>query len=222
MPVPQHTTGSTLSSPPTGGMPSMQQYGGSVPAFLAGGLAGGAAGAAMAHGGRDGAVSPPSAYSHSQPTQSYYAHSASDHGGYPDYSAYAAYANQQYPNSGPSSSPTGSPTSPSFGPQVAGVPGRDFRHPSPGPSLAHTSHTGQTDPSVSGSSSGPGVIPSAKEREAMAYRRAGNLAVANPDGANAGSSGVLQHQDAGRLDATPEDEEPAEVPPRYDTINHDR
>ena len=48
----------------------------------------------------------------------------------------------------------------------------------------------------------------------------GGLAVANPDGPAA--SGVLQHQDGGRLDATPEDEEPAEVPPRYDTIPHDR
>ena len=49
--------------------------------------------------------------------------------------------------------------------------------------------------------------------------RRGGLSVTNPDG----SSGVVQHQDAGRLDATPEDEEePNEVPPRYDTIPHDR
>ena len=65
---------------------------------------------------------------------------------------------------------------------------------------------------------------SAKEREAMAYRRGGpapgNLSVANPDGGQ--GSGVLQHMDGGRLDATPEDEEPSEVPPRYDTIPHDR
>ena len=76
---------------------------------------------------------------------------------------------------------------------------------------------------MSGSSSGPGVLPSAKEREAMANRR-GNLAVANPDTAGAGpaSSGVMQHTDGGRLDATPEDEEPSEVPPRYDTIAHER
>ena len=46
----------------------------------------------------------------------------------------------------------------------------------------------------------------------MAARR-----VANPDGGP-----VMQHTDGGRLDATPEDEEPSEVPPRYDTIPHDR
>lgn len=223
MPVPSHTTGSSYGP---GGAPDMRQYGGQVPAFLAGGVAGGAAGAAMAHGAKSQegrAASPPSSYS--QPTASYYPQSSSDHGAYPDYAAYAAYANQQYPPQ--STSPTGSPTSAAFGPGagvgVAGVPGRDFRHPSPGPSLAHTSYTGQTDPSVSGSSSGPGVLPSAKEREAMANRR-GNLAVANPDTAGAGpaSSGVLQHTDGGRLDATPEDEEPSEVPPRYDTIAHER
>lgn len=215
---PQHPTG------PGGGAPNMTQYGGQVPAFLAGGLAGGAAGATMAHGGqgggREGAASPPSAYSHSQPTQSNYAHSASDHGGYPEYAAYAAYTNNAQSAQGHSLH--SSPTNTSFGPQLAAVPGRDFRHPSPGPSLAHTSYTGQTDPSVSGSSNGPGVIPSAKEREAMAYRT-GNLSLANPDTANAGTSGgVMQHQDGGRLDATPEDEEPSEVPPRYDTIPHDR
>ena len=198
MPLPQHT-------PPAGPGGDMRQYG---PSFLAG--AGGlAAGAAMSNAGRS---STPSHYSTSQPTQSHYGggpQSASDHG-YPDYAAYAAYANQ-YPHSQHSTSPTTSPTTTSFGPQVAAVPGRDFRHPSPGPSL------GQTDASASGSSNGPGVIPSAKEREAMSRR--GGLSVTNPDG----SSGVVQHQDAGRLDATPEDEEePNEVPPRYDTIPHDR
>ncbi|KAI0755343.1 hypothetical protein C8Q80DRAFT_1117750 [Daedaleopsis nitida] len=208
MPVAQHATGSSMTG---GGAPDMRQYGGGqVPAFLAGGLAGGAAGAAMAHGGRDGRGSPPSSYS--QPGQSYYAQSASEHGAYPDYSAY----NQQHPQNRTSiGSATGSPTSTTFGPQVAGVPGRDFRHPSPGPSLAHTSYT---DPSTgSGGAGGPGVIPSMKEREALGYR-SGNLSVANPDGA--GPSGVLQHMDGGRLDATPE-EEPTEVPPRYDTIPRD-
>lgn len=217
MPVAQQATGASFGSAPmTGaGAPDMRQHGGGgqVPAFLAGGLAGGAAGAAMAHGHKDGRGSPPSAYS--QPTQqSYYAPSASDHGAYADYSAYAAYANQPSPqnqNRSSVGSATGSPTSP----QVAAVPGRDFRHPSPGPSLAHTSYT---DPST-GSGSAPGVLPSTKEREAMGYRT-GGLSLANPDGAGPASSGVLQHMDGGRLDATPE-EEPSEVPPRYDTIPRD-
>ncbi|RPD62844.1 hypothetical protein L227DRAFT_609390 [Lentinus tigrinus ALCF2SS1-6] len=218
----QQGVGMPVPQPSPGGAPDMRQYPGQVPAFLAGGVAGGAAGAAMAHGAKSQegrAASPPSSYS--QPT-TYYPQSTSDHG-YPDYAAYASYANQH-----PSTSPTGSsPTNASFGPGVgvAAVPGRDFRHPSPGPSLAHTSYTGQTDPSVSGSSSAPGHIPSAKEREAFANRHGGNLAVANPDTAGAGpaSSGVVQHTDGGRLDATPEDaEEPSEVPPRYDTIAHDR
>ncbi|KAI0366653.1 hypothetical protein BV20DRAFT_636339 [Pilatotrama ljubarskyi] len=216
---------------PGPGMPDMRQYGGQVPSFLAGGLAGAGAGAAMAHAGKEHqqgygrAGSPPSAYSGSggQPApaqSSYYAPSSSDHhGGYPDYAAYAAYANPNlYPAQGggppTSSSAPSSPTNASFGPQAGMPPARDFRHPSPGPSLP------PTDPSVSGSSSGGGgVIPSAKEREAMQYRRPGGLAVANPDGA--GASGVVQHQDAGRLDATPEDEEPSEIPPRYDSIRHD-
>ena len=168
-----------------------------------------------------GGASTPSHYSlPSQPAQSYYGgpSSASDHGGYPEYAAYAAYAGQ-YPRT------SSSPTNASFPPQQQqalgmGVPGRDFRHPSPGPSLGQSQnsfngHT-PTDPSVSGSSSNNagGVIPSSKEREAMAARR-----VANPDGS---SGAVMQHMDGGRLDATPEDEEPSEVPPRYDTIPHDR
>ncbi|KAI0357333.1 hypothetical protein OH77DRAFT_1519277 [Trametes cingulata] len=235
------------AGPAAGGMQDMRQYGGQVPSFLAGGLAGAGAGAgaALAHDhhqhpqqqqpppsqqGYARTGSPPSSYSGGpQPAQSsYYAPSSSDHGGYADYAAYAAYANPHanaYTAQGPgvpppSGSAPSSPTNASFGPQtgVGMPPARDFRHPSPGPSLA------ATDPSVTGSgsghSSGPGVIPSAKEREAMQYRRPGGLAVANPDG---GPSGVVQHQDAGRLglDATPEDEEPSEVPPRYDSIRHD-
>ncbi|TBU61816.1 hypothetical protein BD310DRAFT_946269 [Dichomitus squalens] len=199
----QPQNGVSASLPAGGpGAADMRQYG---PSFLAG--AGGvAAGAALSNAGRS---STPSHYSTSQPAQSQYGagpQSTSDHG-YPEYAAYAAYANPYAHGT----SPTTSPTSTSFGPQVAAVPGRDFRHPSPGPSL------GPTDVSASGSSSGPGVIPSAKEREALARR--GNLSLANPDG----TSGVVQHQDGGRLDATPEDEEePSEVPPRYDTIPHDR
>ncbi|KAI0662315.1 hypothetical protein C8Q70DRAFT_638913 [Cubamyces menziesii] len=220
MPTPQPTGMPPAGPGPGPGMPDMRQYGGQVPSFLAGGLAGAGAGAAMANASKDHrAASPPSAYT--QPSQSYYAPSSSDHG-YPDYSAYAAYANQYPMQGGPhSASPPSSPTNTSsFGAQQGmGVPGRDFRHPSPGPSLAPTTHTSQTDPSVSGSSASPGVIPSAKEREAMQYRRQ----VANPDGGAgaSGPSGVVQHQDAGRLDATPEDEEPSEVPPRYDSIRHD-
>ena len=229
MPVPSHT--------PAAG-PDMQQYSGHVPSFLAGGVAAGAAGGAMAAHAHANSrpVSPPSSYSQAGHTQ--YSYATSDpHGpasAYPDYAAYAAYANA--PSSGHGhTSGSASPTSPSFPqPNVGGggAPARDFRHPSPGPSLAHTSYTSASAPSaapesVSGSSSGAGpsagvgagVIPSAKEREAMAYRR-GGLGVANPDGAQ--GAGVLQHQDGGRLDATPEDEEPSEVPPRYDTIPHDR
>lgn len=211
MPTPQPT------GAPAAGQADMRQYGGHVPSFLAGGVAGAGAGAAMGYAANEGrTASPPSAYT--QPSQSHYAPSSSDHGGYPDYAAYAAYANPYPAQSGPpTSSNPSSPTNTSFGPQT-GVAGRDFRHPSPGPSLAATT---LTDPSTSGNSSNPpapGVIPSAKEREAMQYRRQ----VANPDGAGAGpSGGVLQHQDGGRLNATPEDEEPSEIPPRYDSIAHD-
>ena len=181
----------------------------------------------MAAHGTTRPVSPPSSYSQTGQTQYSYGANTSDqqHGAYPDYAAYAAYANA--PSSHGHGS--GSPTSPAFGAAGApSMPGRDFRHPSPGPSLSYTNGTNTGPESVSGSSSGGGgaaggVLPSSKEREAMAYRRGGppgGLAVANPDGPAA--SGVLQHQDGGRLDATPEDEEPAEVPPRYDTIPHDR
>ncbi|KAH9925409.1 uncharacterized protein BXZ73DRAFT_103289 [Epithele typhae] len=188
--------------------PSMSQYG---PSAFAGGLAAGAAGAAM---GDHRSASPPSAYSQSGQTQSRYSHgpgSDSQHG-YPDYSAYATYANA--PSTAHSHTGSTSPTNPSVG----GIPNRDFRHPSPGASVSYAG----TD---SGSSSGPGMIPSAKEREAAAYRRGQNLAVSNPDhGANtsAQGSGVMQHVDGGRLHATPEDDEPAEVPPRYDTIPRDK
>lgn len=238
MPVPQHGGGSA-----PGNIPNMSQYHASAYPAGAGGYGAGpgaggsgyatgpgagasgyAAGAGAgaggyAAGGGPGSTSTPSHYSlPSQPGQSYYGgpNSTSDHG-YPDYAAYAAYANPR------ASSPQTSPTNASFVnqqqqlQQPVGMPGRDFRHPSPGPSLGQGSYNGQTptDPSVSGSSSGPGVIPSAKEREAMSSRR-----VANPDGSS--SVPVMQHMDGGRLDATPEDEEPSEVPPRYDTIPHDR
>ena len=81
----------------------------------------------------------------------------------------------------------------------------DFRHPSPGPSLPGTTS--------SSSRGAPGVLPSQKELEARGFH------VAN-DGSG---TPVLQHQDAGRLDVTPE-EEPmnlSEIPPSYDSIPRD-
>lgn len=57
------------------------------------------------------------------------------------------------------------------------------------------------------------MIPSAKEREARQLR------LTNNEGGAGGSGGVVQHQDGGRLDATPEEEEgPSEIPPSYDSI----
>ncbi|GBE82992.1 hypothetical protein SCP_0500350 [Sparassis crispa] len=87
---------------------------------------------------------------------------------------------------------------------VGAIPTGEFRHPSPGPSLAMTSstHTGSTPPFG-------GVLQSAKEREA--YRS--GLQVSNPPE-------VVQHRDAGRLNATPEEEEaPAEIPPRCGLVD---
>ena len=60
----------------------------------------------------------------------------------------------------------------------------------------------------------PGVLPSQKEMEAR-----GGYHVAN-DG-NGGNTPVLQHQDAGRLDVTPEEEPMNEIPPSYDSIPRD-
>ncbi|KAH9939835.1 hypothetical protein B0H21DRAFT_756164 [Amylocystis lapponica] len=159
-----------------------------VPAFLAGGLAG--AGAMRpGSGSTPPATSAPSQYSQSQ-SQSHYPPSSSDH--YADYAAYSGYAQQPQPQ----------PYDPRYS-LGAAAPANDFRHPSPGPSLAMTNSTGPTQ-----SGSAPGVIPSAKEREAS--RGGGGLQVANQD--------VLQHQDGGRLSATPEEEGPSEIPPRYDSI----
>lgn len=91
----------------------------------------------------------------------------------------------------------------------------DFRQPSPGPSLAMT---GSSSGGGYGAAAGAGVagmmLPSSKEREATGRR---GLQVAN-------HGDVMQHEDGGRLDTTPEEEDPAlnEVPPRYDQIPRDR
>jgi len=167
-----------------------------IPAFLAGGLAGAGAGAAAAGGrGRPNSTSPPPtgppsnySQSHSQ-SQSHYAPSSSEP--YPDYSGYSSYGQHQ---------PQG----------YAGAP--DFRQPSPGPSLAMTNSTQQTNSGSGGAAAA--VLPSMKEREAMA-RRSGMQVV------NQGE--VVQHQDGGRLDSTPEEENvPNEIPPRYDQIHRDQ
>lgn len=67
-----------------------------------------------------------------------------------------------------------------------------------------------------------GLLPSAKEREAAAYRA---RYVANNVGEDgAGGSGYVQHQDGGRVEAGPREEEPevpSEVPPSYDSIPRD-
>ncbi|EMD40245.1 hypothetical protein CERSUDRAFT_112437 [Gelatoporia subvermispora B] len=117
------------------------------------------------------------------------AYSHSSSGHYPDYAAYSAYA-------------------------AAAPPAQDFRHPSPGPSITGSSSV----QSPTGSGSALGVLPSAKEREAMGRR--GGYVVANQEGE---APPVVQHQDGGRLDSTPEEEEALhEVPPRYDSIPRDR
>lgn len=73
---------------------------------------------------------------------------------------------------------------------IPGVPPQS--QPQPQPQQVQT-------PSSAPSSSGAGM--SAKEREARQH-----MGVANPD--YAGSSGVIQHQDAG----------PSEIPPAYDSL----
>ncbi|KAL4241718.1 hypothetical protein ABKN59_000895 [Abortiporus biennis] len=115
----------------------------------------------------------------------------SDGSQYGDYAAYAEYAG-------------GNPSREAYG-----VPPRnsDFRHPSPGPSIAPTADTSATPPSVLA----PGVLPSSKEREAMSQRR-----VVNDSGR------VVQHQDGGRLESTAEEDVPREIPPSYDSIPRDR
>lgn len=135
---------------------------------------------------------PPAPSAYSEPS----AYSGSDNP-YADYSAYPGYATSAIGSQHP-----------------GGTAPQDFRHPSPGPSLAITSSDNQ-------SSSGRGMLPSAKEREVMAERRAMHLA--NEPGSPGSSSPttpggpVHQHMDGGRLDVMPE-ESPQEVPPSYDSI----
>ncbi|THH21061.1 hypothetical protein EUX98_g8457 [Antrodiella citrinella] len=186
----------------------MAQHGDSAPSFLGGGAgaagvgagAGLAAGAAATH--RTAPSSAPSAYSQSDPAQSQYA----------DYAAYAGYA--------ASSQGHDSVTSPTSAGRslFSGPPVNDHRHPSPGPSLAMTNNTNDNSTSSSsgaGAAGGPSggllAIPSNKEREA----RGPGFHVVND---------VVQHQDGGRLDATPEDDEPqhTEIPPSYDSIPRER
>ena len=187
--------------------PPMSEAGtGSVLGAGAAGLGAGmlAAGAAQKRApppsGSNGTSAPPSAPSaYSGGSQSHYAPSTSDPGY--DYAAYAAYSD---PHSG-SVSGHGYDTSPrssafpgGFNPAYA--PGRGG--PSPGPSLPGT-----------GSSSAGMTLPSSKEMEARGLR------VANEPPGEGSTTPVVQHQDAGRLPTTPENEEaPNEIPPSYDSI----
>lgn len=214
-----YTPGGAMAPGSTAG--DMRQYGG-VPAFLAGGVAGAGLGAAAAHRSQTHSNSPPpqslSGYSYPQ------SHSAYSHSSFDPLQQQQPYPPQPYPQS----HSTASPTSPTF--PVAAVPGRDFRQPSPGPSLAYTG----SDHSPGGSSAHPGsgqglgmggmgmagVIPSAKEREAMGGGRRSGMFVANAD-SHAGP-GVMQHQDGGRVrESHAEEEEPNEIPPSYDMIRRD-
>ena len=68
-----------------------------------------------------------------------------------------------------------------------------------------------TTSTTSSSGGGLGVLPSQKELEAQRYH------ITN-DGSG---TPVLQHQDAGRLDVTPEEEPMNEIPPSYDSIPRD-
>jgi len=202
-----------------GGYGQGQEMAQHAPSILAGaGVgagAGRAAGAAGTH--RTAPSTAPSAYSQSDPPQSQYA----------DYPAYAAYASSSHDHGGESGYNTTtsmtSPTSPgrtSFsGP--GGLPPVSDRHPSPGPSLAMTNGTNEhsnssssgAEAAAAGAAGGLLSIPSNKEREAR-RGQPGGLRVMND---------VVQHQDGGRLDVTPEDEEQqAEIPPSYDSIPRER
>lgn len=154
-----------------------------------------------ASNGTSGPPSAPSAYSGSQ---SHYAPSSSDPGY--DYAAYAAYSD---PHSGSmsghgydSTSPRSSAFPGGFNPAYLGPDGAYRGGPSPGPSLPGT-----------GSSSAGMNFPSSKEMEARGLR------VANEPGTGEGS-GVVQHQDAGRVPVAV-DESPSEIPPSYDSIRRD-
>lgn len=217
MPTPYSYTPGGSGAPMAGGYggPQMAQHGGSV---LAAGAAGAGAGA-LAAGAAAGGSRAPSRGTRTATTAPS-AYSQSDHGGqgpFADYAAYSGYAASSSHGHGDSSAyPTSStPTSPgrtsfsSGAPFIAGgsahPPTNDYRGPSPGPSVAMTGTT-PDHMSTSGSSGpGGGMIPSSKEREAARLR------VVNQP--------VVQHQDGGRLDVTPEDEDgPSEIPPSYDSI----
>lgn len=177
----------------------MAQTGSSV---LGAGAAGLGAGAAVGASGKRQPPPPsnsaPSAYSQSQ---SHYAPSSD-----PGYDYNPAYAGHNEPHSNSGHDDSTSPRSSTFpGGFHPGYSPQDHRGgPSPGPSLPLSAGT---------SSSGPGTIPSNKEMEAR------NLRVAN-DGA--GPSAFVQHQDGGRLESTPENEDvPSEIPPSYDSIRRD-
>lgn len=186
----------------------MSQQHHNVPSFLSGGIAGagaagvGAAGAVGAGAAGAGAMQtqrnyPPGPGSNSGASApSMYSQPMSD----PAFAAYDARSSSHgHSNSLGASSPTNS----SF--PMPG-PSGDFRHPSPGPSLAMGSGTSESSATSPG-----GVIPSSKEREA----NPGRFRVAN-DGP------VIVHQDGGRLDSTPEEENPPnEIPPTYDSIRRD-
>lgn len=192
----------------------MSQHGGEL---AAAGLAGAAAAAAGATGvhrsGTQGTqgrteASAPSAYSQSDPTPSQYA----------DYAGYATSSQGHAGNGGTSATSPTSPERSSYSgalPPGALPPSNDYRHPSPGPSLAMTNGTGDNSSSSGGGGNGgAGLLPSSKERETRGGRIGGALHVVNEP------SPVVQHQDMGRVDVTPEDEDdaPAEIPPSYDSI----
>lgn len=200
------------------GTDEMRQAPSAAPSVLAGGLAGAGTGAAMGYGAPNPPPKSAPSQSHSQYSQSQSQYSSSAEQ-YPDYAAYAGYANQPQQAYDPSyqaydQSRMSQDHSYSSGGAAGGVvlmPGGEFRQPSPGPSMAMSNSTYQSQP---GSHSSPnvGLLPSAKEREVMTNR----MRVAN-DGP------VMQHQDGGRLDSTPEEEDgPTEIPPRYDDIPRDR
>lgn len=202
--------------PGVGAGAQMSEAGGS--SLLGAGAAGLGAGAGLAAAGAGAKRSPPtsapSAYSQGQSagSQSHYAPSTSDPGY--DYAAYAAYSDPHsgsasghgYESTSPRSSAFPGGFHPGYGP--GGAEGLYRGGPSPGPSLPPSG-------SATGSSSAGMTIPSTKEMEARGLR------VAN---APAGEgSGVVQHQDAGRLPETPEGEDtpPNEIPPSYDSIRRD-
>lgn len=176
----------------------MAQQHPSVPSFLTGGLAGAGAGAGAA-ALQTQRNYPPAPYSTSGASApSTYSQPMSD----PAFAGYDARSSSHGHTT--TSHGASSPTNPSF---AMPGPSGDFRQPSPGPSLAMGSESSNSSPpgGVGGS------IPSSKEREAQG----GRFRVAN-------EGPVIVHQDGGRLDSTPEEEDPPhEIPPTYDSIRRD-